>query len=67
MSVEKWDRDRINDLVRTEGLGFCVEFGIRPQEIDDARLALLWKTAHADLEAIKALLEDDNGSGVQAT
>ncbi|MCK9598424.1 MAG: hypothetical protein M0R06_05245 [Sphaerochaeta sp.] len=67
MSVVRWDLSRVNDLIHTEGLGFCVEFGIRSQEIEDKRLARLWKRARADLEAIKKFLEEENGSGVQAT
>lgn len=49
--------EELKDYIELEGLGYAIQSGISPDQIDDPFIAELWKDARDILDELEANLE----------
>lgn len=51
----------VADYVEDEGLGYAIEDGISPEDIEDVHLRIKWREADDAIKAIREMLPDTDG------
>lgn len=59
----KWTREKVAELVESEGLGYAVTDYLSHEDIEDPGLAKLWAQAEATLGLIDKMLTDASKDG----